>query len=140
MESWASVQYDGSVSLASAMAHSLTGEQTGSHVDSASLEGCVSDLMALTLEASRAIGSGDYEVRAGLVWTGDNPLSFTTTAESNSSSKWPATTVARYSPVTMSVRTDVDDLAFGDQVVDFAEDMVNQGGVRKLVLLKRSSG
>jgi hypothetical protein len=139
MESWASVHYDGSVTLASALGGLLSGDQPGSHVDSTSLEACVSDLMALVRAASEATGSGDYEVRAGLEWRGEQQLAFEPVPHHGFPSREPATTVATYSPVTMSVRTDVDDAAFGDQVVDLAEDLVNQGGVLSLCLLKRSS-
>jgi Putative DNA-binding domain len=140
MESWASVHYDGSVAVASALGGVATNGGAGNQVNSPSLEACVSDLMALVRAASAAMGSGDYEVRAGLEWTGLELLAFDPLpAWGGFPSREPATTVATYLPVTISVRTDVDDAAFGDQVVDLAEDLVNQGGVLSVCLLKRSS-
>lgn len=140
-ESWAaagaSVHDDGSVTIAAAIGghRRETGTLPGNRFDSARAEAGVADLMGLVRAASAHHGTRDYEAQVGIEWLGTEPLVMhavdTIGLIRNGSS------LARFTPVTVSIRTDVDDATFLDQVADLATDVINQGGLQSLRVIKR---
>jgi hypothetical protein len=138
-EAWASVHDDGSVTLAAATGghRSRDGYLPGHRIESSHLECCVADLMGLLREVSDRLGTGDYEIRIGIEWTGDEPLVIETVDGMGFPYSDGSIPLPSYTPITASVRTDIDSVAFLDQVCDLANDAVNQGGVQHLRLMNQ---
>jgi hypothetical protein len=139
-ESWVSVYDDGTVSVASAAGAHRAGSQAflpGNRIRSSHLECCVADLMSLARHASAALGTGDYEARIGIEWTGNAPLIIETIDNQGLAYDSTSTPIPRYTPVTTSFRNDVNSAAYLDQVLELATDVVNQGGVQHLQVMTR---
>ncbi|MDQ2874540.1 MAG: hypothetical protein M3Y33_06945 [Actinomycetota bacterium] len=76
-ESWAGIHYDGSVTLATAVGgHRKGGAEypEGWLVRSSAIECAIADVMALVRATAEATDNGEYEVRVGIDWTGEQPL------------------------------------------------------------------
>jgi hypothetical protein len=133
-EAWVSVHDDGSVTLASAIGGlpERDGRAPEWVIDSARAERFVADLMALLRSSSDHHRLGDYEVRIGIKWEGLEPLVIQTVDQGGFPYSDGSVPVVRYIPVTVSVRTDVDDFAFLEQVRDLATDVINQGGIQNV--------
>lgn len=133
-EAWASVHDDGSVTLASSMGggRGPAGHLPGGLVDSARAERFVADLMGLLRASSNHYSLGEYEVRVGIEWTGQAPLTIQTVDQFGFVYEDASIPLSQFSPVTMSVRTDIDEYGFLDQVRDLATDVINQGGVQNI--------
>ena len=136
-ESWSSVLNDGSVTLACAIGGQRTqgGQLDGNRIDSASLECCIADLLALVRETSGLLGTGDYEVRVAIEWAGEGALVIQTVDGSNYPYDGGSIPLSSFTPVEASIRTDLDSGGFFEQVFDLALDAVNQGGVQYLRLI-----
>ena len=135
-EAWVSAHDDGSVTLATAVGGRMRSgarvENGPSHINSADIEACIADLMALLRKTSEWRGTGDYELRIGIEWHGDDALIIQTTDQHGYAYDGGSIPLSRYTPVEASIRTDLDDNAFLDQVRELAQDAVNQGGVQNL--------
>jgi hypothetical protein len=133
-EAWAGVHDDGSVTLASAIGGhpERDGRAPGWLIDSARAERFVADLMALLRSSSDHHSTGDYEVRIGIEWEGQQPLVMQTIDQCGFPYSDASIPMALYTPVTVSVRTDVDEFGFLDQVRDLATDLINQGGIQNM--------
>jgi hypothetical protein len=137
-EAWASVHDDGSVTLASAIGGHPTRDGQASEwlIDSARAERFVADLMALLRSSIDHHSTGDYEVRIGIEWEGEQPLIIQTVDQFGFSYSDASIPIARYIPVTVSARTDVDESGFLEQVRDLATDVINQGGIQNVRTIK----
>jgi hypothetical protein len=139
-ESWVSVHDDGSVTVASsAGGHRASSEDylPGHNISSSHLECCVADLMGLLRQTSASLGTADYEARIGIEWAGDEPLIIQTIDTNGYPYDLGSTPIPRYTPVTSSIRNDVDSASFLDQVRELATDVINQGGVQNLQVMSR---
>lgn len=137
-EAWASVHDDGSVTLASAIGGrpELDEQVPAWLIDSARAERFVADLMALLRSSSDHHSTGDYEVRVGIEWEGQQPLVIQTVDQHEFPYSDASIPVARYTPITVSVRTDVGESGFLEQVRDLATDVINQGGIQNVRTIK----
>lgn len=138
------VHFDGSVNLAMAVgghrrSYGGIGEARpvyGGHLISESVvEGAVADLMGLIRSVGESIGAVEYEVRVGIEWGGDAPLSLYYQSQGFDED---AGTVPmhRFAPVQSLVEIRAgDDAGSLRQVQELALDCVNQGGVEWLRLI-----
>ena len=81
-ESWVSIHHDGSVTLAAAVgAHrmSVDGYLEGWQIESSAIECGLADFMALIRTTAEATHNDEYEVRVGIEWVGEQPLTILTT-------------------------------------------------------------
>lgn len=133
-EAWASIHFDGSVSIASAVGAHRTREGSlhGSRVRGAAIECMVADLMAMVSVVGGSLGPTEYEVRVGIEWTGADPLVITTIDTLGFDFDGTSIPVAQFTPVTTTVRADAEHWDYLRQVRELAQDCVNQGGVSYL--------
>jgi hypothetical protein len=136
---WATVHDDGSVTLASAVggAPNRQGHAPAGVVGSDRAERVVANLMALLRAAGAHHGVPELDVRIGMECPGDAPLILQRVDTSGYPLPEWSIPLARYTPVTASIRADADDEAFMAQVCDVAEDVVNQGGIQNLRTMQR---
>ena len=137
-EAWASVHHDGSVSLASAVGghrKSADGYFDGWQVEGRGIEGAVADFMALIRATADALHIDEYEVRVGVEWVGNEPLSILTVDGSNFTYDGASTPLRRFTPVSSTITATGSDDSFHRQVHDLAEDCVNQGGITYLQMI-----
>lgn len=137
-EAWASVHYDGSVSIATAIGAHRSGADTylpGSQVRSGAIECAIADLMGLVRAVGQRQALGEYEVVVGVEWSGTEPLLVVTVDQHGFAFDGHSIPLPRYTRVAATVRADVGDHQFLDQVRDLALDCVNQGGVSNLQLI-----
>ncbi|WCO67932.1 ATP-binding protein [Iamia majanohamensis] len=138
-EAWASVHHDGSVSIAAAIGAHRSGADTflaGSQVRSAAIECAVADLMGLIRAVGRRQALTEYEVVVGVEWSGAEPLLIQTVDQHGFAFDGNSIPLPLYTRVATTVRADVDDGQFLDQVHDLALDCVNQGGISTLQLIR----
>ncbi|WP_157979631.1 hypothetical protein [Kribbella monticola] len=100
------------------------------------MERFTASLMALLRSSAEHHGTRDYEVKMGVEWTGDEPLIIETIDNVGYPYDGGSIPLHRYAPVMASVRTDVGESDFLDQVRDLATDAVNQGGIQYLQAIK----
>ena len=137
-EAWASVHYDGSVSIATAIGAHRSGAGTylpGSQVRSGAIECAIADLMGLVRAVGQRQALGEYEVVVGVEWSGTEPLLVVTVDQHGFAFDGHSIPLPRYTRVAATIRADVGDHQFLDQVRDLALDCVNQGGVSTLHLI-----
>ncbi len=137
-EAWASIHHDGSITIAAAVGgHRMSsdGYFDGWQVQSAAIECAVADLMALVRRTAESTSGGEYDIRVGIDFTGDQPLAISTI--NNFGYHYDGTSVPlhRYTPVEFTVNAAESDLDFYWHVHDLAQDCVNQGGVSNLQLI-----
>lgn len=137
-EAWASVHHDGSITIASAIGgHRMSsdGYFDGWQVQSAAIECAVADLMALVRRTAEATGGGEYDIRVGIDFTGDQPLTISTIDNFGYDYDGASVPLHRYTPVEFTVNATESDLDFYWHIHDLAQDCVNQGGVSNLQLI-----
>lgn len=146
-EAWAAVHDSGAVS----MRHALGGQRIGgpdvdslgsTEVRSHNIEACVADFMALLRSAATALEvRTEYDVVLGIEWNnrGADQLWIETTDSYGYRNKDSSIPLSRYSRVEATVRLDVDDNVFRDQVAVLAQDAINQGGVQNLRVIEDPS-
>ena len=141
LEAWVSIHDDGSVALAAGTGghRNRTGEGylPGNRLDSAHLEACVATLFALIHAVSDALGTTDYEAKVGIEWQGSEPLIIQAVDITGYPFDTHSTPLARYTPVAASIRAGVDADEFLRQARDVATDVINQGGVNNLRVLRQ---
>jgi hypothetical protein len=127
------VHDDGSVTVAATVGgQSLT--RTGKfeiyEINATSVECCIADLLALVRLASTELGTGDYELQLGFEWSGPaTDLAMLTPDAGFGSDRSGVVPLSRTAPMITTVRTDLDDVAYRDQVCDLAIDVLNAGGI-----------
>ncbi len=91
--------------------------------------------MALIRATADALHTDEYEVRVGVEWVGNEPLSILTLDGSNFTYDGTSTPLRRFAPVSSTITATGSDNSFHRQVHDLAEDCVNQGGVTYLHMI-----
>jgi Putative DNA-binding domain len=137
-EAWASIHDDGSVTLATAVGGHRTrdgGYLKGWQVESSGIECAIADLMALIRATAEATGNDEYDVRVGIVWTGENPLVILTKDTQGYIFDGVSTPLHSYTPVEMTVDASEPDLDYFWHVHDLAQDCVNQGGISNVLMI-----
>jgi hypothetical protein len=138
-ESWISIHHDGSVTMASAVGgHRKSSDSyyEGWLIESSSIECGVADLMALTRSTAEATGNGEYNVRVGIVWSGDDPLVILTRDNMGFPYDGVSTAVHRYTPVETTLNAVEPAIDFHWHVHDLAQDCVNQGGISNVLMIQ----
>ncbi|MEV6644268.1 RNA-binding domain-containing protein [Amycolatopsis sp. NPDC051371] len=136
-EAWASVHFDGAVSLASVIGGIPT--DTGHYappttIASRRIEWFVTDLLALTKKAAETLNVSEYELRIGIEHDNHEPLTITT-VDQFGHDLGGILPVRHFIPVETSIRTDVADDSYIDQIRQAALDVVNQAGIRNLIAI-----
>jgi hypothetical protein len=90
--------------------------------------------------ASEHHGTADYELKAGLEWGGQQPL--TIAAPAADFRRWTPTglPVARYTPILATIQPTTEEPEYLDQIRDVTTDLVNQGGLSALVAVPTALG
>lgn len=134
-EAWASVHHDGSVSLAAAVGGhrmSADGYFEGWQVEGRGIEAAVADFMALVHANAQALHQDEYDVRVGIEWAGEQPLSILTVDGSGFTYDGVSTPLRAFTSIRSTVRASASAADFHRQVYELAEDCVNQGGLTHL--------
>lgn len=137
-ESWISIHHDGSVTLAAAVGgHRMSSEDYfgGGQVESSAIECAIADVLALTRITAEATGNDEYDVRLGIDWSGEQPLTILTKDNMGFTYDGVSVPLRRYTPVETTINAAEPALDFYWHVHDFAEDCVNQGGVSNVLMI-----
>ncbi|WP_459982142.1 AlbA family DNA-binding domain-containing protein [Nocardioides sp. AN3] len=131
---WATVHFDGALTIAAAIGagRNRDGFDEAYRIDSARCESTIADFMALLRATGNALGVGEYEVKVGIEWSGEQDLIIQTVDELNFVWEHGSIPLPRFVPVVSTVRNDVDHATFITQCRELALDVVNQGGVQDL--------
>ena len=138
-EAWASIHHDGSVTIAAAVGgHRMSSDDyfEGSQVQSAAIECGIADLMGLLRATAEATGNDEYEVRVGIEWSGDAPLSILTVDNFGQTFDGVSTPLHHYTPVETTVNAVEAPLDYYWHVHDLAQDCVNQGGISNVRMIQ----
>jgi Putative DNA-binding domain len=138
-ESWASIHHDGSVTLAAVVGghrSSRDGYFEGWQIESAAIECAIADLMALVRATAEATDNDDYDLRVGIDWSGEQPLTILTKDNTGFTYDGVSTPLYRYTPVETSVNAAGSDPDFLESLRDLARDCLNQGGISNLLIIR----
>lgn len=138
-EAWASVHHEGSVSLAAAVGghRKSSGEDfEGWQVEGRGIECGVADFMGLVRATAQALHHDEYDVRVGVQWTGEQPLSILTIDSSGFIYDGVSTPLRSFTSVRSTVTASGSENNFHRQVHELAEDCVNQGGITYLHVIE----
>lgn len=141
-ESWATLHHDGSVTLATSVGgHPFAASEThpGSHIEAQGMECGVADFMALVRATAQLTGNGDYDLRVGVEWDGNEPLTILTHDGFGFTAEF-STPIHGFTPVEVSVDAEGPDSAFIASVYALAQDCVNQGGISNLQMIVKPPG
>ncbi|MFI9453560.1 helix-turn-helix domain-containing protein [Amycolatopsis sp. NPDC052450] len=137
-ESWISIHHDGSVTLAAAVGGhpARSGESLeGRQIRSTAIECAIADLMALIRTTAEATSDTEYDIRVGIDWRGDTPLTILTTDNTGFDYDGVSIPLHRYTPVEMTVNALESSEDFYWHVHDLAEDCLNQGGISNVQMI-----
>lgn len=138
-EAWMSIHHDGSVTIAAAVGgHRMSndGYLEGWQVESAAIECAIADLMALVRNTAEATGNDEYDVRLGIEWTGEQPLTILTKDNMGFTYDGVSVPLHRYTPVETTVNAIEPAADYFWHVHDFAQDCVNQGGISNVLMIQ----
>jgi len=139
-EAWAGIHHDGSVTLAAAVGGHRTnngdGPFEGWQVGSSAIECAIADFMALTRVTADATGNDEYEVRVGLGWAGEQPLTIVPNDNLGFADHDGSIPLYRYTPVEATVNAIERASDYHWHVHDLAQDCVNQGGVLDVRMIR----
>lgn len=138
-ESWMSIHDDGSVTVATAVGgHRMSSDAyfEGWQVESVAIECAIADLLALARTAAEATGNDEYDVRLGIEWVGEEPLTILTKDSMGFTYDGVSVPLHRYTPVETTVNAVEPAADFFWHVHDFAQDCVNQGGVSNVLMIQ----
>jgi hypothetical protein len=138
-ESWASIHHDGSVILATAIGGHRRGSDgyfEGWQVVSSAIECAIADLMALIRVTAEATGNDEYNVRVGINWDGEQPLTILTMNNVGLIYGGASVPLHRYTPVETTVNATEPALDYYWHVYELALDCVNQGGISNLLMIR----
>jgi len=138
-EAWMNVHHDGSVMVAAAVGgHRMSsdGYFEGWQVESAAIECAIADLLALARTTAETTGNDEYDVRLGIEWSGEQPLTILTKDSFGYAYDGVSVPLHRYTPVETTINAVEPPLDFFWHVHDFALDCVNQGGVSNVLMIQ----
>lgn len=141
-EAWMSIHHDGSATIATAVGgHRMSsgGYFDGWQVESAAIECAIADLMALMRTTAEATGNDEYDVRLGIEWTGEQPLTILTKDNVGFTYDGVSVPLHRYTPVETTVNAIEPAADYFWHVHDFAQDCVNQGGISNVLMIQPPS-
>lgn len=141
-EAWIAIHHDGSVTLAASIGgHPRSADQyfDGGQVESSAIECAITDLMALTRATAETTANDEYDVRVGIAWTGEQPLTILTRDNMGSIYDGVSTPVHHYTPVETTVNAVGPESDFHWHIHDLAQDCLNQGGVSHVRLIQPPS-
>lgn len=129
-EAWVSIHDDGAVSVAAALGGHRTndGYSSGEVIATSALETAIADLLAVVGKVSSQVTAEDYDVRFGVEWAGEAPLTFETISGWGS---YAATSLAAYAPISATIPTSAGSNDYYDTVHGLVRDAVNQAGVQE---------
>lgn len=81
-------------------------------------------------------GSDEYDLRIGIRWTGEQPLTILTKDNLGFDYYDVSTPLHRYTPVEATVNAAESDLDFHRNVHDLAQDCVNQGSISNVLMVQ----
>ena len=137
-ESWISIHHDGSVTLATAIgAHPVSKDayDEGWQIRSSAIECAIADVMVLIRTTAQATGNDEYDIRAGISWTGEQPLTILTADTHGFTYDGKSTPLHHYTPVETTINAAGPALDYHQHVRDLALDCVNQGGISNLRMI-----
>lgn len=138
-EAWMSIHHDGSVTVTTAVGgHRMSsdGYFDGWQVESAAIECAIADLMALVRTTAEATDNDEYDVRVGVEWTGEQPLTILTKDNFGYAYDGVSVPLHHYTPVETTVNAVEPDLDYFWHVHDLAQDCVNQGGISNVLMIQ----
>ena len=138
-EAWTSIHHDGSVTIAAAVGgHRMSsdGYFDGWQLASVAIECAIADLMALVRTTAETTDNDEYDVRIGIEWTGEQPLTILTTDNSGFTYDGVSVPLHRYTPVETTVNAIEPAADFYWRVHDLAQDCVNQGGISNVLMIQ----
>ncbi|MFK0154071.1 helix-turn-helix domain-containing protein [Streptomyces sp. NPDC090493] len=138
-EAWMSIHDDGSVALAAAVGgHRKSRDDyfEGWEVESSAVECAIADVMALLRTTAEATDNEEYDVRVGIEWAGQEPLTILTTDNFGHTYDGVSTPLYRYTPVETTVNAVEPALDYHWHVHDLAQDCVNQGGISNVQTIR----
>jgi hypothetical protein len=114
------------------------GSSTGDVVAIDALEAALADLMGLVNKTSNHVTARDYDLRIGVEWAGDGPMTFEVQGSWGGDK---SAVLAAYTPILASIQTGIEADDYYDTVYDIICDAVNQAGVEApLKMTKRRRG
>ena len=108
----------------------------GWQVESAAIECAIADLLALARTTAETTGNDEYDVRLGIEWAGEQPLTILTKDSFGYAYDGVSVPLHRYTPVETTINAVEPPLDFFWHVHDFALDCVNQGGVSNVLMIQ----
>lgn len=137
-EAWMSLNDDGSVTLAAAIGgHRMSsdGYFKGWEVESVAIECAIADLMALVRTTAETTDNDEYDVRIGIEWAGEWPLTILTRDNHGLTYDGVSMPLHRYTPVETTINAAEPALDYHWHVHDLAQDCVNQGGISNVLMI-----
>ena len=134
-DAWASVNRDGSVTLAAALGghrKSTDGYRAAWEVEARGIEAAIADFAALIRANGAALHHSEYEVRVGIEWIGEELLRVLTIDGQQFDYDGVSTPLGAYTPVQSTIDAAASDAQFHAQVRELAEDCINHGGISNL--------
>jgi hypothetical protein len=129
----ASVHDDGSATLATTAGGAPMpprGEHApNNHVDSSLIEVAIADFLALVRVASQNRGTGEYEIRVGIAWSGEESLVVHRFDPRGFGGEDHALSPSGYPPIVSAVDARADADSYLRQVWDLVQDCLNQVGI-----------
>ena len=138
-EAWMSIHHDDSVTVAAAVGgHRMSsdGYFEGWQVESAAIACAIADLMALVRTTAETTTNDEYDVRLGIEWTGEQPLTILTKDNQGFTYDGVSVPLHRYTPVETTVNAIEPALDYYWHVHDLAQDCVNQGGISNVLMIQ----
>ncbi|OLM33040.1 hypothetical protein Ae717Ps2_3936 [Pseudonocardia sp. Ae717_Ps2] len=92
--------------------------------------------MALVRSVASKTGSEEYDVRVGIEWSGDEPLTIVMDDGYGFVHDLSSTPLHQFVPVDSTIDASESDLDYFWHVHDLAEDCINQGGVSNVSMIR----
>jgi len=108
----------------------------GSQVESSAIECAVADLRALIRTTAEMVDIDEYDVRVGIEWGGEQPLTILTKDNLGYAYGGVSVPLHRYTTVETTVNAIEPALDYYWHVHDLAQDCVNQGGISNVLMIQ----
>ncbi|MFF5576002.1 AlbA family DNA-binding domain-containing protein [Streptomyces luteogriseus] len=138
-EAWMSIYHDGSVTLAAAVGGHRSGADSyfeGWEVESSAIECAIADVMALMRATAEVTDNQEYDVRVGIEWAGQEPLTILSRDQLGYTYDGASTPLYRYTPIETTVNAVEPASDYHWHVYDLAQDCVNQGGISDVLIIR----